>query len=105
VVRFSDALFADLKVIRAFLFKRMYRAPAVVEMRAQVTRVVAELFPFFMEHPEELPKQWRKDVEDVADDETALARIVSDYIAGMTDRFALQRHARLIGGVEVARIA
>jgi dGTPase len=105
MVRFSDALFADLKVIRAFLFKRMYRAPAVVEMRAQVTRVVAELFPFFMEHPEELPKQWRKDVEDVADDETALARIVSDYIAGMTDRFALQRHARLIGGVEVARIA
>jgi dGTPase len=105
MVRFSDALFADLKVIRAFLFKRMYRAPAVVEMRAQVTRVVAELFPFFMEHPEELPKQWRKDVEDVAGDETALARIVSDYIAGMTDRFALQRHARLIGGVEVARIA
>jgi dGTPase len=105
VVRFSDALFAELKVIRAFLFKRMYRAPAVVEMRAQVTRVVAELFPFFMEHPDELPKQWRRDVEAVGGDETALARIVSDYIAGMTDRFALQRHARLIGGVDVARIA
>ncbi|MDG4649769.1 deoxyguanosinetriphosphate triphosphohydrolase [Roseibacterium sp. SDUM158017] len=105
MVRFSDALFADLKVIRGFLFRRMYRAPAVVEMRAQVTRVVAELFPFFMAHPEELPKQWRKDVQDVAGDETALARIVSDYISGMTDRFALQRHAELIGGVEVARIA
>jgi dGTPase len=105
MVRFSDALFADLKVIRAFLFHRMYRAPAVVEMRAQVTRVVAELFPFFMAHPGELPKQWRKDVEDIAGDETALARIVSDYIAGMTDRFALQRHAELIGGVEVARIS
>jgi dGTPase len=83
----------------------MYRAPAVVEMRAQVTRVVAELFPFFMANPGELPKQWRRDVEAVANDETALARIVSDYIAGMTDRFALQRHAQLIGGVEVARIA
>jgi dGTPase len=70
-----------------------------------VTRVVAELFPFFMEHPDELPKQWRRDVEAVGSDETALARIVSDYIAGMTDRFALQRHARLIGGVDVARIA
>jgi dGTPase len=104
MVRFSDALFADLKVIRAFLFRRMYRAPAVVEMRAQVTRVVADLFPFFMENPAELPRQWRRDVEAVAGDETALARIVSDYIAGMTDRFALQRHARLIGGVEVARI-
>jgi dGTPase len=105
MVRFSDAVFADLKVIRAFLFRRMYRAPAVIEMRAQVTQVVADLFPFFMAHPEELPRQWRKDVEAVAGDETALARIVSDYIAGMTDRFALQRHAALIGGVEVARIS
>jgi dGTPase len=105
MVRFSDALFSDLKVIRAFLFRRMYRAPAVIEMRAQVTQVVAELFPFFMAHSGELPKQWRKDVEAVAGDETALARIVCDYISGMTDRFALQRHADLIGGVEVARIS
>jgi len=104
VVRFSDALFADLKEIRAFLFRRMYRAPKVVEMRAQVTKVVAELFPFFMAHPEELPRQWRKDVEAIAGDETALARIVSDYIAGMTDRFALQRHATLIGGTELPRV-
>jgi dGTPase len=97
MVRFSDALFADLKVIRDFLFTRMYRAPAVVEMRAEVTKVVAELFPFFMENPGELPKQWRKDVEEIRGDETALARIVSDYIAGMTDRFALQTHARVFG--------
>jgi dGTPase len=97
MVRFSDALFADLKVIRDFLFTRMYRAPAVVEMRSEVTKVVAELFPFFMENPGELPKQWRKDVEAIAGDETALARIVSDYIAGMTDRFALQTHARVFG--------
>jgi dGTPase len=105
MVRFSDALFADLKVIRAFLFRHMYRAPKVVEMRAEVTKVVAELFPFFMENPGELPKQWRKDVEAIAGDETALARIVSDYIAGMTDRFALQRHATLIGGTELPRAA
>jgi len=104
VVRFSDALFADLKEIRAFLFKRMYRAPKVVEMRAEVTKVVAELFPFFMAHPEELPKQWRKDVEAIEGDETALARIVSDYIAGMTDRFALQRHEALIGGTALPRV-
>jgi dGTPase len=101
MVRFSDGLFSDLKVIRDFLFHRMYRAPKVVEMRAEVTKVVAELFPFFMAHPEELPKQWRKDVEEIAGDETALARIVSDYIAGMTDRFALQRHAVLIGGADL----
>ncbi len=96
VIRFSDEMFSDLKIIRAFLFERMYRAPSVVEMRAEVTGVVNGLFPLFMSHPDQLPKQWRKDVEE-ADTETALARIVSDYISGMTDRFALQEHERLIG--------
>jgi dGTPase len=96
VIRFSEPLFQDLKVIRIFLFQRMYRAPAVVAMRAEVTRVIDELFPFLMAHPDRLPKQWRKDVEE-AGDETALARIVADYIAGMTDRFAIQSWERFTG--------
>ena len=100
IIRFSKGLFDDLHVIRKFLFTRMYRAPSVVEMRADVTQVVEELFPFFLQNPGELPKQWRKDVEDVAGDPTQLARIVSDYISGMTDRFALQCHQRLIGGAD-----
>lgn len=95
MVQFSRPMFDDLTVIRGFLFQRMYRAPRVIEMRAEVTNVVNELFPYFMAHPDQLPKQWRKDVE-AAEGQTALARIVSDYIAGMTDRFALQEHARLI---------
>lgn len=101
VVRFSDGLFEDLKSIRAFLFERMYRAPSVVVMRAHVSQVINDLFPYLMSYPDDLPKQWRKDVE-MAEGETALARIVSDYVAGMTDRFALQEHARL---VEEGRIA
>jgi len=96
VALFSQPVFKDLKVIRQFLFDRMYRAPAVIEMRKTVSNVVHELFPLFMKQPELLPKQWRKDVAEVAD-ETALARIVADYIAGMTDRFALQKHERLLG--------
>ncbi|QFU08958.1 Deoxyguanosinetriphosphate triphosphohydrolase [Rhodobacteraceae bacterium THAF1] len=100
IIRFSPDVWTKLKVIRDFLFHRMYRAPSVIEMRAQVTQVVDELFPLFMQQTDLLPKQWRKDVED-ADGETALARIVNDYIAGMTDRFAIQEHARLIGGIEV----
>ncbi|WP_299783054.1 deoxyguanosinetriphosphate triphosphohydrolase [uncultured Roseobacter sp.] len=97
IIRFSDDVFSDLKVIRSFLFDRMYRAPSVVTMRAQVTQVVEELFPYFLAHPDQLPKQWRKDVQEVSD-EIDLARIVSDYISGMTDRFALQEHERLISG-------
>ena len=102
VIRFSPDLWRDLKVLREFLFHRMYRAPAVVEMRREVTAVVNDLFPLFMDRPEELPKQWRKDVAE-AQGETALARIVADYIAGMTDRFAIQEHARLCGGAVTAK--
>ncbi|KAA9008917.1 deoxyguanosinetriphosphate triphosphohydrolase [Histidinibacterium aquaticum] len=101
MARFSEGLWADLNVIRRFLFQRMYRAPSVVEMRGQVTQVVEGLFPAFMADPSQLPKQWRKDVEAAEGDETALARIVSDYIAGMTDRFAIQTHERLTGRVVV----
>ncbi len=97
IIHFSDPVHADLQVIRTFLFHRMYRAPDVVETRAKVTRVVRELFPLFMARTELLPKQWRKDVEE-ARGETDLARIVLDYIAGMTDRFAIEAHGRLIGG-------
>ena len=96
IIRFSDPVFQDLKVIRQFLFDRMYRAPSVVEMRVKVTKAVDDLFPFFLAHPENLPKQWRKDVEEAVG-EVALARIVSDYIAGMTDRFALECHERCMG--------
>ncbi|CAM4217693.1 deoxyguanosinetriphosphate triphosphohydrolase [Palleronia rufa] len=97
MIRFSDGIREQVEVIRDFLFHRMYRAPGVVEMRAKVTQVIAELFPLFMARSELLPKQWRKDVED-ARSQTDLARIVLDYIAGMTDRFAIEEHRRLIGG-------
>ncbi|MEO0703614.1 MAG: deoxyguanosinetriphosphate triphosphohydrolase [Pseudomonadota bacterium] len=97
VIRFTQALWSDLEVIRAFLFERMYRAPTVVSVRTEVTQVVNELFPFYMANPGELPRQWRKDVAE-AEGETALARIVVDYIAGMTDRFAIQCHKRFVLG-------
>ena len=94
MIQFSNELWGDLKVVRKFLFHRMYRAPSVVKMRKAVTEAVTTLFPLFMQHPELLPKQWRKDVHK-AEDDVALARIVVDYIAGMTDRFALQEYERL----------
>src|SRR5210317_874231 len=75
MVRFSDGLWQDLKVIRKFLFTRMYRAPSVLVVRKDVTMKIKALFPLFMERPDLLPKQWRKDVAEVRD-ETALARIV-----------------------------
>lgn len=97
VIRFSDPVWQDLREIRKFLFTRMYRAPSVMENREKVTKVVEDLFPLFLSQPNLLPRHWATAIE-AAEDETTLARMVSDYIAGMTDRFALQEHARLFGG-------
>lgn len=96
VVQFSPAVWADLKVIRAFLFTRMYRAPSVIVMREDVTRVVRDLFPYYLGNTGCLPARWQEEIA-AAGGEIGVARIVSDYLSGMTDRFALQEHARLFG--------
>ncbi|MDK2775235.1 MAG: deoxyguanosinetriphosphate triphosphohydrolase, partial [Tabrizicola sp.] len=87
----------DLQAVRSFLFQRMYRAPSVMAVRAEVTRIIDDLFPLFLHAPKLLPPEWQPDVA-AAPDETRLARVVADYVAGMTDRFAIQEHARLFGG-------
>ena len=96
VIRFSKPLYQDLKAIRSFLFTRMYRAPSVMVERARVTEVVNGLFPLFLRDPGLLPAEWRADISRATSD-TDLARMVADYVSGMTDRFALQEGARLLG--------
>lgn len=96
VVAFSGAVEAGLKEVRAFLFARMYRHPDVLAMRERSTKVVAELFALFMAEPALLPPEWRGAGARAGGPERA--RLVADYIAGMTDRFALQEHQRLTGG-------
>ncbi|WP_299558261.1 deoxyguanosinetriphosphate triphosphohydrolase [uncultured Sulfitobacter sp.] len=98
VIRFSDDLWRDLNQIRAFLFTRMYRAPSVMRIRAEVSGVIEDLFPLFVDQPALMPAHWANSIAAAGGDRTMLARMVSDYISGMTDRFALQEHARLIGG-------
>ena len=102
VVQFSDQIWTELKEIRAFLFTRMYRAPSVMVKRSEVSKVVEALFPYYLKTPLQMPDRWHAEV-NAADSEIALARVVSDYIAGMTDRFALQEHQRLIMGLEVSK--
>ncbi|EIE51389.1 deoxyguanosinetriphosphate triphosphohydrolase [Salipiger aestuarii] len=96
VIAFSDGMRGKIREIRQFLFTRMYRAPSVMEVRQKVTQAVDELFPLYMADPLLLPQRWQADIAACAG-QAALARIVADYIAGMTDRYALQAHARLTG--------
>ena len=96
IIRFSKPLYQNLKAIKGFLFTRMYRAPTVVKERRRVTAMINDLFPLFLDDPDLLPAEWRADVAR-AKDRTDLARTVLDYVAGMTDRFAIQEHERLCG--------
>ena len=97
IIRFSKPLYQNLKAVKSFLFQRMYRAPSVVVERERVTGIVRDLFPAYMADPTLLPENWQQDVARVAGDDTGLARIVLDYVAGMTDRFAILEHERLFG--------
>lgn len=103
MIRFSKKLFMELKAIKSFLFTRMYRAPSVMAERQRVTKVVQELFPAFQNDPSLLPPEWSDQLRSVQD-ETELARLVLDYVAGMTDRFAIAEHQRLFGESEAAGI-
>ena len=95
MAQFSSDLWADLKQVRTFLFTRMYRAPSVVTMRKDVSAKVRALFPYFMEKPYLLPMEWQVEFAHSPDEQT-IARVVCDYIAGMTDRFALQQYEQLL---------
>jgi dGTPase len=95
MAQFSSDLWADLKQVRTFLFTRMYRAPSVVAMRKNVSAKVRALFPYFMEKPYLLPMEWQVEFAHSPDEQT-IARVVCDYIAGMTDRFALQQYEQLL---------
>jgi dGTPase len=83
------------RAIKGFLHPRMYRHPRLMAVRVEADRVVRELFRHFVNEPEALPEEWRAGLSP--GDESRLARRVSDYIAGMTDRYALLEHRRLFG--------
>ncbi len=96
LVAFSPEMKDADRAIKTFLFRAVYRAEAVmVQMRA-AEKVVETLFAAYMAAPGELPAEWRRDL--APGDRPRLARRVCDYIAGMTDRFALLEHRRLAGG-------
>jgi dGTPase len=80
------------RALKRFLSERMYRHYRVNRMSSKARRVVRELFQLFLAEPECLPSEWRA---LTGDKPSETARIVADYLAGMTDRFALDEHRRL----------
>ncbi|KAF0117742.1 MAG: dGTPase [Rhodospirillaceae bacterium] len=91
---FSDAMRAHDATFKAFLFPNMYRHDMVNRMTHTAQKVVTDLFDTFVSDPRLLPEDWQRQVDGTHT--PATARLVADYIAGMTDRYAIKEHARLL---------
>ncbi|HQS09245.1 MAG: deoxyguanosinetriphosphate triphosphohydrolase [Rhizobiales bacterium 24-66-13] len=92
LVGFSAEVQAAEAAIKGFLFPRMYRHERVNRIMADAAQVVRDLFAHFLSAPDDMPPDWRRDIDP--SDTPRLIRRVADYIAGMTDRYALDQHAR-----------
>jgi dGTPase len=93
LVAFSPDLYEDLSRLRMFLHERMYRHFRVNRMRSQARRILHEMFALFVEEPQVLPSEWFEQTQ--GRDPAGKARVICDYIAGMTDGYAIEEHRRL----------
>jgi dGTPase len=94
---FSAAMAAEEKTLKAFLRARMYNAPRVSAVRREAQRVLAGLLALYRAEPALLPPEWRPESHDPV----AMLRTIGDFIAGMTDRYAIRQYRTLIGEVEL----
>jgi len=93
LVAFSDAMRQNDRALREFLFERMYRHYKVNRMTSKAKRVVRDLYAHYLSHPNCLPDDWQARADGPGT--PATARLVADYLAGMTDRYALAEHRKL----------
>jgi len=93
VAGFSPAVGEGDRAIKKFLFTRMYRADRVMRVMNEAADVVRRLFARYSAKPSDLPPEWREGLGDLG--EAGRARRIADFIAGMTDRYALAEHERL----------
>ena len=90
---FSESLLPDLLELKDFLFRRMYRHAKVTEVMASAQNLLSRLFAAYLDEPRRLPENWGASLADR--DESKLPRAVCDYIAGMTDAYALAEYKRI----------
>ena len=93
---FSEDMAEQERELKGFLYRRLYNAPALVPVREEAQRVVANLFEAYRRDPSLLPPGWLHEGSEVE-----RLRRVGDFVAGMTDRFAVARHQDLVGPVDL----
>jgi dGTPase len=95
---FSEALAGEERELKHFLYDRLYDSPQLNEVRIGAQRLVANLAEAYRSDPSRLPPAWRSEGDPVEQ-----LRTIGDFIAGMTDRYAIARHQELIGPVELPK--
>jgi dGTPase len=97
LIQMSDALWAEHLELKRFLRERLYRHFRVQRMTRKARSVVTDLYRAFMEDPMLLPDEHRAAAQRLASEqgEAGRARAVADYVAGMTDRYAIGEHERI----------
>ena len=94
LVGFSEALAAEERDLKRFLYARLYNAPQLGAVRTEAKRIISNLANAYRDDSSLLPAQWRTSASD-----TERLRTIGDFIAGMTDRFAIARHEEVVGPV------
>jgi dGTPase len=101
LIQFSAPMRDKSQALKSFLLQKLYRHPRVLQTTGQAQQVVRELFDRYLAQPDTMPESHHRRLATAKASEPlperALPRIVADYIAGMTDRFALREHERLTG--------
>ena len=93
---FSGELAEEEKALKHFLYDRLYNSRALTAVRTEAQRIIANLAKTYRENPALLPDGWAQGTS-----ESARLRAIGDFIAGMTDRFAIARHEELVGPAEL----
>src|SRR5206468_10245498 len=96
LVGFSPELAAAERSLKQFLYQRLYGLPELIPIREEAERVVANLAAAYRADPSLLPDSWQG-----AASELDQLRTIGDFVAGMTDRFAIARHEELVGPVNL----
>ncbi|MCL5979462.1 MAG: deoxyguanosinetriphosphate triphosphohydrolase [Gammaproteobacteria bacterium] len=91
----SDAMASEITTLKRFLYQQLYRHPRVHRQAEKAKRLVRRLFNTLLDDPRLLPSKYQRRMQVDGSDAAARARVVADYIAGMTDRFAIAEYDRL----------